>query len=84
GVSTQYLVAAPWGQEVIAFEQNLSASSRPRVGEEVTLSWDPRHTFGLDGNDDLNAGLDKELREVGHHSASDAVAGRASTSAGQG
>ena len=84
GVSTQYLVVAPWGQEVIAFEQNLSAGSRPRVGEEVTLSWDPRHTFGLDGNDDLNAGLDKELREVGHYSASDAVAGKAPTPARKG
>jgi len=84
GVSTQYLVVAPWGQEVIAFEQNLSAGSRPRVGEEVTLSWDPRHTFGLDGNDDLNAGLDKELREVGHYNASDAVAGKAPTPARKG
>jgi spermidine/putrescine transport system ATP-binding protein len=79
GVSTQYLVRAPWGQEVIAFEQNLSAGSRPRVGEQVTLSWDPLHTFGLDGNDDLNAGLDRELREVGHYNASDAVAGTAPT-----
>jgi len=84
GVSTQYLVVAPWGQEVIAFEQNLSAGSRPRVGEEVTLSWDPRHTFGLDGNDDLNAGLDKELREVGHYNASDAVSGKAPTPARKG
>ena len=32
GVSTQYLVAAPWGQEIIVFEQNMSVGDRPRGG----------------------------------------------------
>jgi spermidine/putrescine transport system ATP-binding protein len=77
GVSTQYLVAAPWGQEIIAFEQNLSAGDRPRVGERVTLSWDPSHAFGLDGSDDLNAGVDRDVRDVGYYTAADAKAGLA-------
>ena len=75
GVSTQYLVASPWGQEIIAFEQNLSAARRPRVGDRVTLSWEPVNTFGLDGSDDLNAGVDREVRSVGYYTASDAKAG---------
>jgi spermidine/putrescine transport system ATP-binding protein len=79
GVSTQYLVAVSWGQEIIAFEQNMSAGQRPRVGDPVSLSWDPSHTFGLDGSDDLNAGVDGELRSVGHYTASDAKAGTAPT-----
>lgn len=62
GVSTQYLVRAPWGQELIAFEQNLSESDRPRVGEAVVLSWEPGFTFGLDGSDDLEAGVDDDRR----------------------
>jgi spermidine/putrescine transport system ATP-binding protein len=79
GVSTQYLVATAWGQELIAFEQNMSSSDRPVVGDTVTVSWEPGHTFGLDGGDDLNAGIDEDLLEVGHYSASDVEAGLAPT-----
>jgi spermidine/putrescine transport system ATP-binding protein len=79
GVSTQYLVATAWGQELIAFEQNMSSADRPVVGDTVTVSWEPGHTFGLDGGDDLNAGIDEDLLEVGHYSASDVEAGLAPT-----
>ena len=79
GVSTQYLVATPWGQELIAFEQNMNSAERPRVGESVTASWEPGHTFGLDGGDDLNAGIDDDLLEVGPYTATDAEAGLAPT-----
>ena len=79
GVSTQYLVAAPWGQELIAFEQNMGGGDRPSVGETVTLSWEPSHTFGLDGGDNMNAGIDGDLLEVGHYTATDAAAGLAPT-----
>jgi spermidine/putrescine transport system ATP-binding protein len=81
GVSTQYLVATPWGQELIAFEQNMGAAARPAVGETVTVSWEPGHSFGLDGGDDLNAGIEEDLREVGHYTASDVEAGLAPTPA---
>ena len=76
GVSTQYLVATPWGQELIAFEQNMSAGDRPAVGETVEMSWEPSHSFGFDGGDNLNAGIDEDLLEVGHYTAADAEAGR--------
>lgn len=81
GVSTQYLVAVPWGQEIIAFEQNLAAGARPGVGDTVTMSWDPEHTFGLDGGENLNAGIDDELLEVGPYNATDAESGLAPTPA---
>ena len=77
GVSTQYLVATPWGQELIAFEQNMGGADRPAVGEAVTVSWEPGHGFGLDGGEDLNAGIAEELLEVGPYTASDAEAGLA-------
>ena len=66
GVSTQYLVATPWGQELIAFEQNMSAGGpSARSATRCTMSWEPSHTFGFDGGDDLNAGIDDDLLEVG-------------------
>jgi spermidine/putrescine transport system ATP-binding protein len=74
GVSTQYLVQTRWGQELIAFEQNLS-SSHPRTGEHVRVGWDPAHSFGLSGDDSLNAGLDADLLEVGGYTAADVAAG---------
>ena len=79
GVSTQYLVATPWGQELIAFEQNMSAGDRPRVGETVEMSWEPSHSFGFDGGANVNAGIEEDLLEVGHYTAADAEAGVAPT-----
>jgi spermidine/putrescine transport system ATP-binding protein len=79
GVSTQYLVATPWGQELIAFEQNMSSADRPLVGDTVTVSWEPTHSFGLDGRDNLNAGIEEDLLEVGPYTATDAEAGVAPT-----
>lgn len=75
GVSTQYLVLAPWGQELIAFELNSSSADRPIRGDTVTVSWEPGHTFGLDGGEDLNAGVSRDLREVGAYTAADVAAG---------
>jgi spermidine/putrescine transport system ATP-binding protein len=71
GLSTQYLVRTPWGQELQVFSQNLSADDVVRLGEDVVVSWDPSHSFGLDGSEDLNAGVDKELLELGHIAGSD-------------
>jgi spermidine/putrescine transport system ATP-binding protein len=58
GVSTQYLVRLPWGQELMVFAQNLGVGDVLPVGEQVTLSWEPAHTFGLDGSEDATAGVE--------------------------
>lgn len=75
GVSTQYLVATPWGQELIAFEQNSSVADAPRRGDRVLLSWEPGHTFGLPGDQSLADGIDDDVLAVGAYSAADAQAG---------
>lgn len=49
GVSTQYLVRLPWGQEVMVFEQNTVVGDRCSVGDQVVVHWAPDHAFGLDG-----------------------------------
>ena len=46
GVSTQYLVRTADDEELTVFCQNISSDLR-RVGDQVTLSWHPEHTFGL-------------------------------------
>jgi spermidine/putrescine transport system ATP-binding protein len=56
GVSTQYVVRASWGQELICFEQNIKVGDRCSVGDDVILHWAPEHTFGLDGSQGLHAG----------------------------
>jgi spermidine/putrescine transport system ATP-binding protein len=48
GVSTQYVVRLPWGQELVVFAQNTSFDGRARPGDEVRLRWDARHGFGLE------------------------------------
>ena len=61
GVSTQYLVEAPWGQELIVFEQNVVVGDRCEVGDPVIIHWSPRHTFGLDGTAGTTVGVDPEV-----------------------
>ena len=57
GVSTQYLVAMPWGQELMVFEQN--TGQRPPLGNgtEVDLEWSGTHAFLLDAHQDATAGM---------------------------
>jgi len=57
GVSTQYLVAMPWGQELMVFEQNTGERQSFRNGDGVDLSWSPGHTFLLDATQDAHAGM---------------------------
>jgi spermidine/putrescine transport system ATP-binding protein len=64
GVSTQYLVETPWGQSIIAFEQNSIVGDRCELGDPVVLGWAPEHTFGLDPAEGLNAGLDRAVLEL--------------------
>lgn len=59
GVSTQYLLDLPgigrWG----VFAQNLDVEEEDlRPGDEVSVSWDPRHAFGLRGDDDLEEAVE--------------------------
>jgi spermidine/putrescine transport system ATP-binding protein len=56
GVSTQYLVRLPWGQELTVFEQNTGAREVFRPGTRVDLHWQPSHTFLLDADQDAHAG----------------------------
>jgi spermidine/putrescine transport system ATP-binding protein len=64
GVSTQYLVRMPWGQEITVFRQNTGVRNNTgvaevvAVGTPVRLSWEPQHTFGLDGAEDVEAGAE--------------------------
>jgi spermidine/putrescine transport system ATP-binding protein len=62
GVSTQYLVKMPWGQELQVFEQNTGRRRIFRVGDKVELSWRPEYAFLLDHEQDAAAGsqLDDE------------------------
>ncbi|MGL5810495.1 MAG: ABC transporter ATP-binding protein [Nocardioides sp.] len=59
GVSTQYLVRMPWGQELMACEQNTGAREQFRVGDAVDLQWVPEHTFVLDARQDSQAGVER-------------------------
>ncbi len=63
GMSTQYVVRLPWGQDVMVFAQNLSRDTAMRRGDEVTLGWHPEHTFALDADQDARAGSDRDDRE---------------------
>jgi spermidine/putrescine transport system ATP-binding protein len=58
GVSTQYLVRMPWGQELQVFEQNTGRRRLFRQGEPVDVSWRPEYAFLLDHNQDAAAGVD--------------------------
>jgi spermidine/putrescine transport system ATP-binding protein len=63
GVSTQYLVRMPWGQEMQVFSQNTGRTRIFSVGERVELSWRPEYAFLLDASQSASAGsqtLDSE------------------------
>ncbi len=58
GVSIQYTIESEWDRTISCFEQNLDVEKRVVVGENVTIAWDIDNTFGLDGGEDLEAGVD--------------------------
>ncbi|MDF1602785.1 ABC transporter ATP-binding protein [Nocardioides sp. YIM 152315] len=60
GVSTQYLVRMPWGQELQVFQQNTGHRRLYRTGEAVELSWRPEYAFLLDISQDASAGAEQE------------------------
>jgi spermidine/putrescine transport system ATP-binding protein len=60
GVSTQYLVRMPWGQELQVFEQNTGRRKIFAHGEKVDLSWRPEYAFLLDASQDVHAGIEED------------------------
>jgi spermidine/putrescine transport system ATP-binding protein len=48
GVSTEYLLKTPWGQEMSVFSANQSAGEPLAPGTEVVAHWYPPHSFVLD------------------------------------
>ena len=60
GVSTQYVVRMPWGQELTVFEQNTGARERFGEHDKVDLHWMADHTFMLDADQDATAGVERE------------------------
>jgi spermidine/putrescine transport system ATP-binding protein len=48
GVSTEYLLRTPWGQEMSVFSANQSAGEPLAPGTEVVAHWYPPHSFVLD------------------------------------
>jgi spermidine/putrescine transport system ATP-binding protein len=63
GVSTQYQVGIEGLGTLGVFVQNILGTTGAQLGEEVRLAWSVRHTFALDGDQDVHAGavdLDEE------------------------
>ena len=60
GVSTQYLIRMPWGQEIMAFEQNTGHRGLFGVGTPVDVSWRAEHAFLLDASQDVHAGVETD------------------------
>ncbi|MFI8513116.1 ABC transporter ATP-binding protein [Streptomyces sp. NPDC085460] len=58
GVSTQYVVNSPAGAELQVYEQNVDRRAGLLPGAEVVLHWNPAHTFGLDADQDIDAGVE--------------------------
>ncbi|MFJ8886961.1 ABC transporter ATP-binding protein [Streptomyces sp. NPDC102402] len=56
GVSTQYVVESPAGKTLQVYEQNVDRRGGLLPGSEVVLHWNPAHTFGLDADQDIDAG----------------------------
>ena len=48
GVSTQYLVRVPWGDELTVFVPNSGVAAPLAVGSEVVLYWRADHAFLLE------------------------------------
>jgi len=60
GVSTQYTVKMPWGQDLMVFEQNTGSRRMLPVGTKVDASWHPEHAFLLDASQDVSAGIEDD------------------------
>ncbi|MFJ5280368.1 ABC transporter ATP-binding protein [Streptomyces parvulus] len=57
GVSTQYVVDCAACPEFEVYAQNIDRDARLVPGADVVLHWNPAHTFGLDADQDIDAGV---------------------------
>ncbi len=57
GVSTEYIVQTTAGERLTVFVQNAGQLGRLAPGAEVTVAWEPAHTFALDVRQAADAGL---------------------------
>ncbi|MGZ4625455.1 MAG: ABC transporter ATP-binding protein [Kineosporiaceae bacterium] len=80
GVSTQYLVRLPWGQQAVVFAQNMGLGERFPGGTPVDLVWEVEHTFALAG--DPTAGARPEDPVVDLRDRSDSGAAPLGAAAG--
>jgi spermidine/putrescine transport system ATP-binding protein len=64
GVSTQYQVEMPWGQELMVFEQNDDGVAPFNKGDAVNISWEPTFTFALRGDEDVTAGSEVQPEDL--------------------
>jgi spermidine/putrescine transport system ATP-binding protein len=60
GVSTQYVVDSPVCSGLEVCVPNVERDGRLVPGAPVVLHWNPRHTFGLGADQDIDAGTDEE------------------------
>ncbi len=61
GVSTDYILEMPWGQQLICFEQNTGRrGGLVEVGTTVDVSWRPEFAFLLDAAQDAEAGIGED------------------------
>lgn len=66
GVATSYTVETPWDPDrpVTCFELNDEGAPEIAAGDNVELVWEYAFTFGLDGDDDLDAGNELAAESV--------------------
>ncbi|MFF0742024.1 ABC transporter ATP-binding protein [Streptomyces sp. NPDC004111] len=57
GVSTQFIVDSPACADFEVYVQNVERDARLAHGTEVVLHWNPEHTFGLDADQAIDAGV---------------------------
>ena len=56
GVSTQYLIEARGGAQIMVYEQNVERATKSESwapGEAVQLTWSPDHTFVVRDDDPI-------------------------------
>lgn len=58
GVSTQYVIDSAVCPEFEVYAQNIERDARLVPGADVVLHWSPAHTFGLDADQDIDAGVE--------------------------
>ncbi|MEU9714162.1 ABC transporter ATP-binding protein [Streptomyces sp. NPDC047976] len=58
GVSTQFVIDSRVCPELEVYVQNIERDARLVPGADVVLHWNPEHTFGLDADQDIDAGVE--------------------------